>query len=278
MNTNVLKYILAFCFLCLTHVLPAQVGINAKNYSGGTFFIDAAGDNSATPVATQIANDVLISTTGRLGVGTIAPTTQLHIEGSTANPVLRIVDGTQTQGRVLTSKADGEAHWQPFGAVLVKNIPLGAAKQFTITDITSRYIYSNTSVTLPPGLWLIEVNILVYRVSGTAATDFTIKTWLQTFMADTNTGQSITVDGYGNGYSGRMACNFMYLKNNGFNMINGFFVINNKTGANKTYYYMFGSGGTYPVASSVTSATTFSFGGPANESTIFATYIDEPRP
>ena len=44
--------------------------------------------------------------TGRVGIGTNAPTALLHVNGTT-----RLVDGTQGAGKVLTSDASGNASW-----------------------------------------------------------------------------------------------------------------------------------------------------------------------
>jgi len=45
---------------------------------------------------------------GNLGIGTISPTAKLHIAGA-----LKVVDGTQGAGKILTSDASGLASWQP---------------------------------------------------------------------------------------------------------------------------------------------------------------------
>jgi hypothetical protein len=59
--------------------------------------------------ATQSNSIILGSSTNlsnRVGIGTNIPTERLHIDGS-----VRIVDGTQAAGRVLTSDANGRATW-----------------------------------------------------------------------------------------------------------------------------------------------------------------------
>jgi len=55
------------------------------------------------------ANGAIIQ--GNVGIGTNAPGTNLHVVGS-----IRMVDGNQAAGRVLTSDASGLASWQPAGA------------------------------------------------------------------------------------------------------------------------------------------------------------------
>ncbi len=50
------------------------------------------------------------SSSGNVGIGTPSPTTQLHING-TSGATLRIVDGNEGTGKVLTSDANGVASW-----------------------------------------------------------------------------------------------------------------------------------------------------------------------
>lgn len=49
----------------------------------------------------------LAAQSGNVGVGTTSPTAKLHVTGD-----VRIEDGTQGAGKVLTSDADGRASWQ----------------------------------------------------------------------------------------------------------------------------------------------------------------------
>lgn len=61
---------------------------------------------------------------GLNGIGTSNPTTKLHIH-STSSPAFRLSDGTNANGKVLSSDADGNASWQ---------------------DKSSRYTQSTTSL------------------------------------------------------------------------------------------------------------------------------------
>ncbi|MFN4233396.1 MAG: hypothetical protein ACK4IK_01175 [Bacteroidia bacterium] len=59
----------------------------------------------------SVLNPVLSwKSNGNVGIGTTSPTTKLHVENA-SSPALRIVDGTQAAGRVLTSDANGNATW-----------------------------------------------------------------------------------------------------------------------------------------------------------------------
>ncbi|MFP3593250.1 hypothetical protein [Chryseobacterium sp. SIMBA_038] len=89
-------------------------GINAKYEGNGTdnltslrFF--TSGD---MPLSGE---RMRIDPTGKVGIGTQAPTHLLHVNSSTAG-ALKIVDGTQGTDKVLTSDADGVATWKELPA------------------------------------------------------------------------------------------------------------------------------------------------------------------
>lgn len=64
--------------------IQAQVGIQTANPQGA-FNIDAAKDNPATgaPTAAQQVNDISVTTTGSMGIGTTAPAAKVDIVGTT---------------------------------------------------------------------------------------------------------------------------------------------------------------------------------------------------
>ncbi len=64
---------------------------------------------------------------GKLGIGTAAPDAKLHIAGS-----IKMVDGTQADGKVLTSDAAGLASW--------KSLPATQAGSWTLLN---NHIYNN---------------------------------------------------------------------------------------------------------------------------------------
>jgi hypothetical protein len=79
----------------------------------------ARGSNSGTNIGIEVAASAAInnyaiivpSFGGTVGIGTSTPSTKLHIENTTSGAI-RIVDGTQAAGRVLTSDASGVGTWQ----------------------------------------------------------------------------------------------------------------------------------------------------------------------
>lgn len=102
------KYLSIFhIFIALSGLLYAQVGINTTAPTH-TLYIDAAGNNNNAAPSTdqQKLDDVVVTEEGAMGLGIIDPTHKLEINGS-----IKIVDGTEDDGKVLASDADGVASW-----------------------------------------------------------------------------------------------------------------------------------------------------------------------
>lgn len=78
-----MKKPLLFSFLVLLLFIPhalAQVGINTANPQA-TLHVDGQKDNPAigAPSTTQQLNDIVITPSGNVGVGTVTPSTKLEI-------------------------------------------------------------------------------------------------------------------------------------------------------------------------------------------------------
>ena len=100
-----MKRIILFITVTYTSLMVfAQVGINTESPQS-QFHIDAA-NNSGTTM-----DDVILRDNGHLGIGTTSPTAKVHVSVPSGNTALRINDGTESDGRVLMSDANGNAKW-----------------------------------------------------------------------------------------------------------------------------------------------------------------------
>jgi hypothetical protein len=80
-------------------------GAGGANGFGGDLLFFTKPDN-----VLSAAEVMRVTSEGKLGVGTDAPDTKLHVVGASGN-TLKIVDGNQANGKVLTSDANGVASW-----------------------------------------------------------------------------------------------------------------------------------------------------------------------
>lgn len=148
-----------FTALLCSCIVLAQMGVNTSNPQG-TFHVDGAKDNAPTgaPTATQLANDMIITSAGNVGLGTISPVTKLHIESATQGAV-RITDGSQGVGKVLTSDANGLAKWDLAPIVHQSN----ASKTIVPGNVANTWVNSNLTVTVPEtGIYYINFNARAY--------------------------------------------------------------------------------------------------------------------
>jgi microcystin-dependent protein len=86
--------------------------------------------------ANTLADSTILQSGGNIGIGTASPSETLHVAGS-----VRIADGTEGQGRVLTSDASGVASWQ----ALPDAVPAGVI-----------VMWSGATTDIPPGWALCD--------------------------------------------------------------------------------------------------------------------------
>ena len=113
-----------------TGTTPYSVGIGTTNASA-RLTVQGSG-TTATTTALQVTNStgtstLLVRDDGRVGIGTSNPQATVDIN----NGNIKITDGNQGDGRVLTSDATGVASWQPAA------LPSGAVMFFTLSSCPS---------------------------------------------------------------------------------------------------------------------------------------------
>lgn len=168
---------------------------------------------------------------GNVGINIQNPSNSLHVNGT-----VRIVDGTQATGRVLTSNATGVASWQPISINNVIGVLPGNG--INIPSTTTNFLQTGSYITLPPGRWAVNVTMLMRRTGGTGvATPNDSSYWLRTsFSTSSLINPGITADIVGSYYvSGNYPGSALY------SLVQGTVVINNATAGNRTYYYIAGA-------------------------------------
>lgn len=200
--------------------------INATYTGNGT------NQNSNLQFSTSGATRMTLDDKGFVGINTTNPSTRLDIENGSTNGAIKIVDGTQGLNKVLTSDANGVGTWKR-SAVDIYYAPIGAGVNIPFNTTTPQY--TGTSVTLPPGKWLVDVTMLMSKgASGIVTFTGSSETWwVRTTFGNSNSSFAPSPDIVGSSdlISGGLGSNAPY------SIMKGSIVINNTSGANKTYYY-----------------------------------------
>ena len=200
------------------------VGINTF-YPLGEFHVDGAKNNgnSPTPSILVQADDVIIKNTGRMGIGTIVPTTKVHIRSAAGN-AFRLADGTQGEGRLLSSvNTSGEAVWKNRISTKIVYADGGGFSG----DVNSNLKYISRKISLEPGRWMIRTNLLLCaETEGTSSRGFYARfAWAENI----NNQYILTSDAiYGNNISGEYILRY--------GLATGTTLINNVSPFPKTYY------------------------------------------
>ncbi|MFT4170569.1 MAG: hypothetical protein QM653_15740 [Dysgonomonas sp.] len=137
------KYIIAVIIIntiITPRIASAQVTINTKNSPSNTaLLIDAKGDTEIGGT-TNTSDDVFISNTGYIGIGTTTPSAKLDIKGQ-----IKITDGTSLPDHVFTSEGStGLGFWKELS--IVKNFAVWKVSANNVSSIPAN-IYYNISGT-----------------------------------------------------------------------------------------------------------------------------------
>lgn len=95
----------------------------------------------------------------KVGIGTYKPVAKLDIKGPYGGAI-RIADGTQGQGKVLTSDYNGVGTWQEINVSLFKKAPIaGTFSWAAATELGNTSFNKIASLEVPPGASMIYVKI-----------------------------------------------------------------------------------------------------------------------
>ncbi|CAM3080476.1 hypothetical protein DRF59_06610 [Chryseobacterium flavum] len=95
-NKNNIAYQFLTCILFFSSaMIAAQVGFFTPN-PAQSLQIDAAKDNGSNPDAQKLANDIVVSNTGNMGVGVLNPVTKVDLRSPDNKGLIGLGTGTQT--------------------------------------------------------------------------------------------------------------------------------------------------------------------------------------
>ena len=148
-----MKNIASIIILFLLPMLSiAQVGVRTESPQG-IFHIDP--QSNTTSSSATYSDDVIVTNSGNVGSGTLTPSNKLEIHG-TSQPVLKIADGTQANGRRLVSDSNGVGTWRTPSTEMHRIV---GPNMLGLIPPVSQPKYSGHSITLPQGTWIIRYNL-----------------------------------------------------------------------------------------------------------------------
>ncbi|MBB6329141.1 hypothetical protein HNP24_000091 [Chryseobacterium sediminis] len=235
MKKNILLIVLLSSVLAFS-----QVGIDTQNPQA-KFHVDGAKDNAVTgvPTAAQQANDVVITSAGNIGVGTVTPANKLTVTGGK----IQYTDGTEANNYVLSTNASGVASWKPVALTLSPGV-LGTGIDIPSTQ-TGIYYNTGSYIDLPPGKWMVTCIMLGSKrnsITGTGS-EMTAPNetwWLRTTFGDANSPTSATQPSSPDIMGTSKLISGVLVASSYYSLLNSSVIINNTSGAVKRYYYYAG--------------------------------------
>ncbi|SHF18382.1 hypothetical protein [Dysgonomonas macrotermitis] len=181
------KKILLLMGIFSSGIICSQVGINTQNPLG-VFHVDPLANTNVTGT-NGYEDDVIVTSTGNVGIGTVTPTAKLDVRGS-----VRIADGTQAEGKIFTTAGTGLGYWaETFKFQIIESsvydgllLPGGNG---------AAWLAVTPEVELTAGKWMLMARLVTKNAC--ASTYFT---WLR--LLDASTGNAINAAGGRPSYDG----------------------------------------------------------------------------
>ncbi|MFD2942222.1 hypothetical protein [Flavobacterium notoginsengisoli] len=220
--------------------LQGNANTTASNFIGTTDAVDLT-------IRTNNTEQMRVSSAGKVLLGTSTVPTggnnaKVIINNNTTPGALQLKDGTEGLNYILTADANGLATWKPQTLESFSTNTYGAGYNIPSSPLNKWY-YTGTSITLPPGKWLVSATMLLSK-GATMYTGPTESWWIGSSFSDSLTTLGFSPDIIDGKYiSGLLPPNSPY------NILSGSTIINNTTGSNKVYYYIALVGQTSPTAS-----------------------------
>lgn len=221
---KICKYTILLILLICPIILYAQINVGVMNQAPEDLLhIDAAENNSSAPIGNKYLDDVIFTKEGKLGIGVNAPQNTIHIHSSGAQPVFKLEDGTQQNGYLLTSDADGYASWKEYKAnssvlwyfgsrssyqnmYFSANIGKLSGATSTVTGMLPGFVHNtNSTLLVPKGKYIVAIHGdinnnelgefgLYGKGVSTGIGKYFIRFWYQNYLNASATVLSLTED------------------------------------------------------------------------------------
>jgi len=213
-----------------------QITLQGQATLDKSWYLDQVNDNGNPRFrvfnGSSDLNGITILENGNVGITTKVPTAKLHIDATSggSGTGFRLVDGSQGSGKILSSDTNGNASWATNVSVTPTVLGTLPGSGITMTNLDQKY-YTNASIILPAGKWIVSAGTTLSIDPNVIDVDGSL--WAHIFICDSSSSYANSPDlmpvgataGAGGITRGGM-----------FGMAVGQFMINNTSGANKTYY------------------------------------------
>ncbi|MGM5631044.1 hypothetical protein O2K51_09090 [Apibacter raozihei] len=133
---------------------------------------------------------LLQGNTGNLGINTTDPQAKVHIN-TTDGKGFQLKDGSEGDGKILVSDANGLAMWKTVNAT--KNTIIGKVKSTTSRAVKSYGVLNDTYMDLPVGIWAVNIGQLI--TTGKNATTASSGGWIRFTLTDNSNPNNTTLAG-----------------------------------------------------------------------------------